>query len=131
LLPDAGCDEVSCVLNHYEGACCAKFRKPAPVAPDAPARPAVTQSLPDDLDRAMISDAVAKVKAPIRACGDQFPAKGQVKVSVKVRPDGFVAAVTVKNTPSPELGACVAARMETALFARTLNGGSFSYPYTF
>ncbi|HET7500346.1 MAG TPA: protein kinase [Kofleriaceae bacterium] len=130
-LPDVSCDEVSCVLNHFAGACCAKFQKPPRVASGAAAPSVAAQNVPDSLDRAIISDGVAKVKAPILACGDRFPTKGQVKVSVKVAPDGHVTSVTVKNTPSPELGACVAARMETARFARTLNGGAFAYPYTF
>jgi hypothetical protein len=131
---ETSCDEVSCVLNNNEGACCAKFKKPERVVPSrAPtSQPAASnEDLPDMLDRSMISEGVAKVKARVTSCGDRSPAKGQVKVAVKVAPDGHVTAVTVKNTPDPGLGSCVASMMQQAIFAKTQNGGSFAYPYTF
>jgi outer membrane biosynthesis protein TonB len=52
-------------------------------------------------------------------------------VSVKVSPDGSVSGVTVKNTPDPALGNCVAGVMQGAKFARTQNGGAFAYPFQF
>jgi outer membrane biosynthesis protein TonB len=127
------CDEVSCVLNNYEGACCAKFKRGGGKAPSGgTATPSGAKSdLPESLDRAMISDGVAKVKARVMSCGDKSPAKGQVKVSVKVSPDGHVSGVTVKNTPDVGLGNCVAGQMQKATFGKTQSGGSFSYPYTF
>jgi TonB family protein len=79
----------------------------------------------------MISDGVAKVKARVMACGDKSSAKGQVKVSVKVNPDGSVANVSVKTTPEPGLGSCVASAMQKASFKKTTNGGSFGYPFVF
>jgi predicted Zn finger-like uncharacterized protein len=124
-----GCDEVSCVLSNYDGACCAKFKKKG----GGGAKPAAGGGgdLPDSLDRGMISDGVAKVKTRVMSCGDKSSAKGQVKVSVKVDGDGRVTSVTVKSTPDPGLGDCVAAQMQKATFAKTQTGGSFSYPYTF
>jgi len=132
-----GCDEVSCVLNSYEGACCAKFRKSSSggkpgAAGSVPAAPKSSGGdVPEGLDRTMISDGVAKVKARVMSCGDKSPAKGQVKVSVKVGPDGHVVSVAVKNTPDVALGNCVAGMMQKATFARTQNGGSFAYPFPF
>jgi predicted Zn finger-like uncharacterized protein len=131
---DSGsCDEVSCVLNNYEGACCAKFKKGGGKAPSGASGSTggAKSDLPESLDRAMISDGVGKVKARVMSCGDKSPAKGQVKVSVKVSPDGHVTGVTVKNTPDPGLGNCVAGMMQKATFAKTQTGGSFAYPYTF
>jgi predicted Zn finger-like uncharacterized protein len=127
------CDEVSCVLNSYEGACCAKFKKGGRGggAAKASGGGGGGGDLPDSLDRTMISDGVAKVKGRAQACGDKSPAKGQVKVSVKVNADGSVASVTVRNTPDPGLGNCVAAAMQSARFARTQTGGSFAYPFQF
>ncbi len=87
--------------------------------------------LPDALDRAMISDGVNKVKAKVMACGSKSSAKGQVKVSVKVGGDGGVSNVDDKNTPDSALGNCGAAAMKSARFAKTQNGGSFSYPFVF
>jgi len=111
------CDEVACVLNNYEAACCAAFKKPH-VAADA-------------LDRQMISAGVATVKTHIQACGERSTAKGMVKVGVKVAPDGSVAAVSIKESPDDKLGRCVAKAMASATFAATQYGGSFSYPFVF
>jgi len=124
------CDEVSCVLNNYEGACCAKFKRGGG-KPSSGGSSGGKSDLPESLDRAMISDGVAKVKARVMSCGERSPAKGQVKVSVKVSPDGQVTSVTVKNTPDANLGNCVQSMMQKATFAKTQTGGSFSYPYTF
>jgi predicted Zn finger-like uncharacterized protein len=130
------CDEVSCVLNNYEGACCAKFKKGGSTGPKPPTggptpTAAPHSDLPEGLDKGMISDGVSRVKARVMACGDKSSAKGQVKVSVKVAPDGHVAGVTVKNTPDPALGNCVAGAMNGAHFSKTQNGGSFGYPFVF
>ena len=124
-----GCDEVNCVLNNYEGTCCAKYKKAK--AGGTAAKPAAGGGAAESLDRTMISDGVNKVKARVMACGDKSPAKGQVKVSVKVGPSGSVESVTVKNTPDAALGNCVAAAMQKASFAKTANGGSFGYPFVF
>jgi predicted Zn finger-like uncharacterized protein len=129
-----GCDEVSCVLNNYEGACCAKFKKGGgkPAGGGTGDRPAGGKGdLPDGLDRGMISEGVGKVKARVMACGDKSSAKGIVKVSVKVGADGNVTGVTVKQTPDAGLGDCVAGAMQKATFAKTQTGGSFAYPFTF
>jgi predicted Zn finger-like uncharacterized protein len=127
-----GCDEVSCVLNNYEGACCAKYKKggKAP-AGGGGGGSAPKSDLPDALDRTMISEGVGKVKARVMACGDKSSAKGQVKVSVKVNPDGKVGSVSIKATPDPGLGSCVSGAMQKASFAKTSGGGSFSYPFVF
>ena len=66
-----GCDEVSCVLNNYDGACCQKFKKGGNKAPSGgntstattPAPTGGASNLPDALDRDMISNGVGKVKA--------------------------------------------------------------------
>lgn len=121
------CDEVSCMLSNYEPTCCTKFRSPgAWVAPKDP--PAT--ALPD-LNRHSISDGIAAVKPRIAACADQSPAKGQVKVGVRVAADGLVTSVDVERTPDAALGACVAAAVRQAVFPRTNHGGSFSYPFVF
>jgi predicted Zn finger-like uncharacterized protein len=124
------CDEVSCVLNNYEGACCAKFKRGG-------ARPAAGGStggrgdVPEGLDKPMISDGLGKVKDRVMSCSGKSSAKGSVKISVKVGADGHVTNVTVKNTPDANLGNCVASMMQKATFAKTQAGGSFSYAYTF
>jgi predicted Zn finger-like uncharacterized protein len=126
-----GCDEVSCVLNNYEGACCSKFKKGGSKPSAGAAKPAGGGDLPDALDRGMIQAGVDKVKARVMACGDRSSAKGEVKVSVKVAANGSVSSVTVKNTPDAGLGSCVAGAMQKATFAKTSNGGSFAYPWKF
>ena len=87
--------------------------------------------LPERLDRAMISESIGKVKADVKACGEKSTAKGTVKASVKVNPDGAVGSVSITSTPEPALGDCVAAVMVKASFPQTKQGGSFSYPFVF
>jgi len=127
-----GCDEVSCVLNNYDGACCAKFRKKGAGGGGGAAAPSGGHSdLPDALDRSMISSGIANVKARVSACGDKSSAKGKVKVHVKVGGDGRVSSVNVETSPDASLGACVAAAVQKATFSKTQSGGSFSYPFVF
>jgi TonB family protein len=117
------CDEVGCVLNNYEGACCAKYKKPRPSSGNG--------GMAESLDRSLISVGIDGVKARITACGDVSTATGKVKVKVRVSPDGSVSVVEVQTTPDPDLGACVAAAVRKARFAATQTGGSFSYPFVF
>ncbi|MGE0871437.1 MAG: GYF domain-containing protein [Kofleriaceae bacterium] len=125
-----GCDEVSCVLNNYEGACCSKFRKGGSKGGTASASKG-RSDLPDKLDRGMIQGAVEKVKARVMSCGDRSSAKGMVKVSVKVSPDGRVSSSSPTQSPDASLGNCVASAMSKASFPKTQSGGSFSYPFNF
>ena len=126
-----GCDEVSCVLSNYEGACCAKYKKGGSTKPTGTTPPAANSGLPESLDRGMIAEGVGPVKAKVMSCGDKSSAKGTVKVSVKVNPDGGVASVSVKATPDPGLGNCVSSAMSRARFKKTQTGGTFGYPFVF
>lgn len=125
-----GCDEVSCVLNNYEGACCARYKKGGS-KPSGGGGTSSKSNLPDSLDRAMISSGIAAVKARVSSCGDRSPAKGKVKVKVKVGGDGKVDSVTVETSPDASLGNCVKSAVQRASFAKTQRGGSFSYPFVF
>jgi TonB family protein len=125
------CDEVSCVLNNYDGACCQKFKK-AKAGGGAPKTGGGGNSnLPDSLDRGMISSGIGSIKSKAMACGDKSSAKGVVKVHVKVEGSGRVSSVSVSSSPDPALGACVSAAVQKASFSQTQNGGSFSYPFPF
>lgn len=122
------CDEVSCVLTNYEGTCCMKFHPPrVPITSVNP----TTDALIDTLTRTSISRGIAAVKGRVAECADQSTAKGTVKVRVRVGADGLVTSVTVDVAPDAVLGACVAAAVQRAVFARTQRGGSFSYPFVF
>lgn len=63
------------------------------------------------LDLATIPVGIRTVKPEVLACGTRSTAKGKVQIRLKVSPDGRVASATVKSTPDPVLGACVAAAM--------------------
>lgn len=120
---DDACDEVSCVLQNYAGACCDKYKKPPVVAPP--------KGAPESLDRAMISSGIAAVKASVSACATTSPAKGIVKVRVQVAGTGRVTSVVVDKAPDVVLARCVASAVQRATFERTVSGGSFSYPFVF
>ena len=91
----------------------------------------VSPLLADALDRAAITDGIRSAHDEIMRCGEQHPAKGTVKVHVRVAADGNVTNVDVTATPDAELGACVASHVQGIQFARSKNGGSFSYPFVF
>ena len=122
---EAGCDEVSCVLDRYKLSCCAKYKPAEPVTPP------VRSGLPEKLDKAMVTAGMAKVKPVVIQCGETHGAKGQVKISVTVSPTGAVTDASVAASPDEALGACVASAVRKATFATTETGGSFSYPFVF
>lgn len=125
----SSCDEVSCILDSRPDPCCAAYRRVQPVG-DA-GKTARANALPEALDRESISRGISAVKARIAACGRRSAAHGKVKLRVKVGANGRVTNVTVEQTPDAALGACVAAEVQRAVFARTRTGGSFSYPFVF
>jgi S1-C subfamily serine protease len=86
---------------------------------------------PDSLDRAMISAGIEGVRDRVSRCVEDWPASGTVKVHVRVDAEGHVSEVTVSETPKEGLGRCVAGVIGKATFARTKNGGTFSYPFSF
>lgn len=130
--PAAACDDVSCLISGYEGPCCAKFKKgggaPKPSGGGTP-RPA--GDLPEKIDRPIIEEGVNRVSGRALACGGKSTAKGEVKVSVKVSPEGGVVGVSVVKTPDPALGNCVVGVMRGASFRKTQRGGTFLYPFSF
>ncbi|HTR49756.1 MAG TPA: molybdopterin-binding protein [Kofleriaceae bacterium] len=120
-----GCDQVSCVLSHYERECCAPYK------PAAPPPRGSSDGPPEAIDRGMVLTALAEVKPLVSQCGDRAGVKGTVKIHVEVAPDGAVSDVTVREAPDEALGTCIAAAARKAHFAQTRVGGSFTYPYVF
>jgi hypothetical protein len=114
---DTTCDEVSCVLTNYAGACCAKYERKS--------------ATPETLSRADITLGIREVREQISACGTKAPEGGKLVAKVQVRPAGTVALVSMPQSPSPELSACVRPLLEKVRFTRTRKGGSFSYPFVF
>jgi TonB family protein len=122
---DPTCDEVSCVLEKYARPCCARY-KPA----DTGFKP-VAGGLPEELDKSMVRTGVEQVKPRVIACGEKNTAKGTVKVTLTVGPDGVVKDASVAESPAPDLGACVAKALRSAQFMKTKMGGTFTYPFVF
>lgn len=89
------------------------------------------QSLPDSLDREMISAGIASAKSKIVECGTRTKATGKVKLKVNVAPDGKVSALSIESAPDASLGDCVASAVRATAFKPTKVGGSFSYPFLF
>jgi len=71
------------------------------------------------------------VKPKVITCGEQFKVKGTVKIAMTVDGEGNVQDVQVRTTPDDALGKCVAAALRIARFAKTKDGGSFTYPFVF
>jgi TonB family protein len=56
---------------------------------------------------------------------------GTVKIAVEVAPEGNVKSAEVTESPDTALGACVATALKKAQFGKSVNGGSFTYPFVF
>jgi TonB family protein len=119
-----GCDEVTCVTEKYAKPCCAKW-KPT----EDHFTPANGTS--DALEKPQIKAGIDRVKPAVIACGEKHKAAGTVRVNVSVSPDGVVQSADIEEAPDQALGACVAAIVRKAHFAKTTNGGAFVYPFTF
>lgn len=119
-----GCEEVECVMEGYKRACCARF-KPAGDGFKPSTVPA------ENLQKPQIKAGIAKVRAKVMACGEQFPTKGTVKLSISVDPEGQITELDVVASPDDGLGSCVAAAVRMATFAKTEAGGSFTQPFVF
>lgn len=113
------CDEVSCVLDNYAGACCAQFKAGAP--------PAIS----DTLDRAGIARTIEPLMPRIRSCRGQGTGDGTIQMSVSVNPDGTVAKASATKSFSQPIAACVADVLLTAKFRAAKQKTSFSYPFWF
>jgi TonB family protein len=122
--PEDGCDEVSCVLEKYQRACCERF-KPA----DPGFHP--KNEVPDALDKSMVIAGIEKVKPKVIACGEKIAAKGTVKLAITVAPGGNVSDISVSEAPDPALGQCVLAAVKRASFGKSVNGASFTFPFAF
>ncbi len=119
------CDEAGCVLSGYDRPCCEQYRpKTGGIAPRINGKPV-------ELDKTMVRAGTAIVKPRIVKCGEKHPAKGTVKIAVKVSPDGVVTSAEVTDAPDGALGACVADAMTSAKFGETVQGGAFTVPFVF
>ena len=105
-----------------------------------PALVAITMALcgtaladaPDHLGRDDVRAGVAAVRPRIDACARHAAsADDLVKAAVRIAPSGQVTSVVIKETPSADLGTCVAEALQTASFRATPSGGAFSYPFRF
>lgn len=93
------CDEVACVLNNYEGACCTKFRKGAPRPTPAPASScdatlvgALMRKADDHLQTGMDAAALASYEAVLRC-----------KYDITVVKKAAMSACRSKNAPKAKL----------------------------
>ena len=125
-ITDSDCDEVACVLHKYNRPCCEKYR-PA----ESDIKPRAAGGLPTELDKAAVRSGIEKVKPAVVACGEKNRDKGTVKIAMKVKPDGSVDDASVASSPNDALGSCVASALRKAQFAKTVNGGTFTYPFVF
>jgi len=110
-------------MEKYARACCARYK---------PADTGFKPSTPgESLDKVMVKAGIEGVKPRVIACGEKFPAKGTVSIAMTVSPEGAVKSATVADSPTPEIGQCVAQALKSASFAKTAKGGSFTYPFAF
>lgn len=94
----AACNLDTCILDNWAGPCCSKY-EPTPT-----------------LTSAQINETMTGLHDQIDACGQSYPATGQVDVRVQVRGDGSVASVVISKTPDATLGECVSQVISSAHF---------------
>ncbi len=116
---DDACDEVSCVLENYEPACCARFRRGAQPS---------TASTPESITRDELSTALKALKSNVTACAYAQELTGTFKVRFKVAPDGTVSTVTIADA-EPAFTACVTRAFKSHKFSVSQNGVAASFPF--
>jgi hypothetical protein len=119
------CDEANCVLSDYDRPCCAKYKAKGPVISQR------IGGVPQTLDRSMVRAGVDGIKPRVIKCGEKAGVTGTVKISVSVSPEGAVTGADVQDTPDAALGTCVAGALRAAKFGKSVEGGSFTYPFVF
>ncbi len=88
-------------------------------------------ALLDGLDRASITAGMSSIDAKVDACrAKHAKVSGVVKLEIRVDGTGRVTRVADKDGDKAPV-ACLTAAVKTITFARTVNGGSFTYPFAF
>ncbi len=126
-------DETGCLLADKRPPCCSIYGGGRRITPNdkPPPPPPSDTGLPASLTKPAISAGLATVQRTAMACGASSAARGRVLIAFKITGSGAVDRATVKESPDPALGACVAAAVRKAAFARTQTGGAFQFPYRF
>lgn len=112
------CDEVSCVLENYEPACCARFKRPGPSEASAP----------DSPPREELVKGVQTVRSKVTRCATDAEFSGTFKVRFKVLPSGQVGEVSVPDV-DPAMSACVTRAFKKATFSVSRSGATVSFPF--
>ena len=114
-------DEVACLLADTPPACCEKYNK----------KGGGSSAAPTALTREAIKNAMAGIRQGVVQCGKDHPGAGTVKIKVTVAPSGIASRVEVLQSPSADLGACVASLARDAYYQASDEGGTFTYPFAF
>jgi predicted Zn finger-like uncharacterized protein len=112
--------EVECIMTDFKDERCAPYRPKRTTPP-----PTTTTNLPEQLTRDGITAGLGTIS--VAACSGKSSSHGEVKVSIKVTPEGRVSGVTIKASPDEALSACVVAAASRGSFPKTQRGGSFFY----
>jgi tetratricopeptide (TPR) repeat protein len=114
--PSAGCDEVSCVLGNYEGACCAPYQRDA---------------MP--LDKAVIDSAIRGAAPAVASCFRGHPS-ASLLAHFDVTPAGTASHAAVEITDGPAdkaLVGCIARVVASVRFPKSRVTTKVSYPFVF
>lgn len=114
--PQTTCDEVSCVLNNYEGECCQQFK----AAPDVAG-----------IELVKIRKVLTNYERPIEAC-DRETYAGTVTVTLRIAPNGSVEDTRIAATPAAiptVLTSCIENVFGAATLPRTKAGVTTKVTY--
>jgi hypothetical protein len=124
--PSAPCDEVSCVLDNYAGACCEQFRRAR--GPRSPEDYPDTASLQDRPPTEEIRSMLTTDRRAVSSCAVEANFEGVLKVKIKIDPSGKVTAVSIEDQEAQLVG-CVSRVMKKHTFSPSRSGATVSFPY--
>jgi hypothetical protein len=87
-------------------------------------------SLPDVIDRGMVSAAIATITAKVAACG-ATSVHGRVKVRAVVAASGRIGEVSLDGNPDGELHDCITLVVRSLQLPTTQHGGRFASSFVF
>jgi hypothetical protein len=111
---DGLCDEVSCVLNNFEGACCAKFKQP--------------EKLPDQPSPKDLQAAVTLLRTKVARCASDEAFSGKLVVKFQIQPDGSTSKYVIAKVP-PRVGGCIVRAFNDYPWPHSKKGTAASFPF--
>ena len=111
---EGACDEVSCVLDNFEGECCAKFKQP--------------DKLPDEPSAKDLQAAVTLLRTKVARCASDEAFSGKLVVKFQIQPNGSTSSFVIAKAP-PRVGGCIVRAFTNYPWPHSKRGIAASFPF--